>query len=390
MSYHLLFVVFFCIFLEGFFSMFEMASVSFNVVRLQYYVAKKNKRGIWLNHLLKRPTRLFGTTLIMVNASLLLASEALRRFYEGVGISPDFAPFSILVIAVIFAELSPLFAARRHPESVAFFSVGVVYFTSKLLSPIIWFIDLISRGINRLFGREGKDPFITKEEIKKAFEGDRGEVDYTIGQLLSMGGIKACDIMHPVESVNMLAYNISLGEIKDQGDNYFLIYHKNMHNIVAVATYVDILKGGPEDRVVDFGRSPWFVAEESSLLNILKEFRHNKQMVAIVLDKDGKASGVLTLDDIACQIFASGAKKFKRIVHFFVEKTLRGSMKLSEFNKRFGSSLEYDDCDTISDMVKKELGHLPCVGDRVHVDNFEFVVKEQTLFGTKKILVRTI
>ena len=44
----------------AFYSMLEMACVSFNKIRLQYYVSKGNKQAIWLNYLLQHPSRLFG------------------------------------------------------------------------------------------------------------------------------------------------------------------------------------------------------------------------------------------------------------------------------------------------------------------------------------------
>ena len=60
----------FSIIVLAFYSMMEMACVSFNKIRLQYYVSKEYKPAIWLNYLLQHPSRLFGTTLIGVNIAL--------------------------------------------------------------------------------------------------------------------------------------------------------------------------------------------------------------------------------------------------------------------------------------------------------------------------------
>ena len=65
-----LFLSLLAVVIQGFFSLFEMACVSFNRVRLQYYVSIGSHRASWLNYLLKRPSRLFGTTLIGVNTAL--------------------------------------------------------------------------------------------------------------------------------------------------------------------------------------------------------------------------------------------------------------------------------------------------------------------------------
>lgn len=74
-----------CLIIQGFFSMQEMACVSFNRVRLQYYAYKGNRRARYLSRLLHHPTTLFGTTLIGVNAAMQLGSEFARRFYLSIG-----------------------------------------------------------------------------------------------------------------------------------------------------------------------------------------------------------------------------------------------------------------------------------------------------------------
>ena len=112
---------------EGFFSMLEMACVSFNRVRLQYYVSKKNRRAIWLSSLLKNPARLFGTTLIGVTTALQFGSECARRFYISLDLSPDWAPLSQVIIVLIFAELAPLFAARRYAENVVMLGIPIIF-----------------------------------------------------------------------------------------------------------------------------------------------------------------------------------------------------------------------------------------------------------------------
>ncbi|MBI3211953.1 MAG: DUF21 domain-containing protein, partial [Simkania negevensis] len=90
---------------QSFFAMLEMASVSFNRIRLNYFIYKKNRRAIWLSHLLKNPLLLFGTTLIGVNGAMQFGSECARRFYISIGLSPDFAPLSQVFLVLMFSEL---------------------------------------------------------------------------------------------------------------------------------------------------------------------------------------------------------------------------------------------------------------------------------------------
>ena len=68
MTLTFLFLTLLAIVTQALFALFEMAAVSFNKMRLQYYVSKGDKRAIWLNDLLHHPGRLFGTALICINA----------------------------------------------------------------------------------------------------------------------------------------------------------------------------------------------------------------------------------------------------------------------------------------------------------------------------------
>ena len=158
-----------CVFIEGFFSMFEMALVSFDKTRLQYYASKNYKRAVWLQFLINKPSRLFGTTLIVVNFVLQLGSEAARRFFESISLSPDYASISQTLLVVIFAELSPMFAARRHSEHVALLCVPIVYFCSKFCIPFIWMIEFISKITNKIFKKPLQSYMdLSKEELQKA------------------------------------------------------------------------------------------------------------------------------------------------------------------------------------------------------------------------------
>ncbi len=135
--------------IQGLFAFFEMACVSFNKVRLQYYVSIGTRRAIWLEYLLKRPSRLFGTTLIGITTSLVIGSECARRFYESMNLNPDWAPLTQVPLVVIFGELAPMFAARRHPEQSAMFCVPLMILLARILTNLklgdVLFIDEIHR-----------------------------------------------------------------------------------------------------------------------------------------------------------------------------------------------------------------------------------------------------
>lgn len=391
-------MTFFSIVLQGLFAFFEMASVSFNKVRLQYYVSLGNRRALWLNYLLKRPSRLFGTTLIGITASLVVGSECSRRFYEAIHLDPDLAPLTQVPLVLLFGELAPMFAARRHPEQAAMLCVPFMIFFAKLLSPLIWTFDALSRLIHRLMGKGQEGSlFLTREEVRMAFEEqEEGEDEFNsaISHIFQLKNFNAGQLMIPLSKVQMAPSNATLAEVRHLLSVHYApmipIYHRSTQNIVAIAPLRSLLRLSDQKKVIDAASSPWFVTRDTSILQLLHQFRRNNQNVAVILDPNGQAVGILTLDQILAEIFGeeshAGAAETPTP---YIERTLLGEMTIFAFNQEFEADLPLNRGETLSDLILAELGHLPVIDESIHIGDFEFTVIEPTLLGIKSLRVRS-
>lgn len=388
---------------QGFFALFEMACVSFNKVRLQYYVSLGNRRALWLNYLLKRPSRLFGTTLIGINTALQLGSECARRYYESLHLNPDWAPLTQVVIVVILGELAPLFAARRHSEQVAMFCVPLMVLIARILTPIIWAFDAISRLIHRVMGKSKEAPlFLSREEVRMAFEEreeGQDEFDAAASHIFQLKNLTAGQLMTPLSQALLIPSQATLAQVRQlihsRAVPLFPIYHRQQHNIIAIAHLRDLLHLEEGSKVLDQAKSPWFVTQDTSILQILEQFRRNNQSVAVILDStSGQSCGILTLDQIAAYIFGEEADPLsleKAVSHsHYVERTLGGDLPIKEFNRQFEAHLPLDKGETLSDLILEELGHLPVKGETVRIGSFSFTVEEPTLRGVKTLSVHTM
>lgn len=395
------------IFTQGIFCMLEIACVSFNKVRLQYWVAQHKLRAKWLSYLLNRPTLLFGATLIGVNTCLQLGSECSRRFYETIGLSPDWAPLSQIVLVIIFAELAPMFAGRRYSEHVAMLGVPILYFFSFLLSPIIWFLDLICRLLNRLLHsprREGL--YLSREELQHMFEQREEEqrptkeVNKVVSNIFSLKAKIAKEVMAPLQAIQMTPSFCTVGEMRTLLNNKYTpflpIYERDPRHILGIVYPRDLLRIGDEKRVRDYARPAWFITENSSILQILKQFRRNNQSIAVVLNGAGLAVGILTLDEIVDLIFGrtddweSMGDMVPRAHHVIVDRTFSGDLSIQEFNRKFRVNLDSRGAETLEDLMEKVLGHHPEKGESIHIDQFELTIEDAPLIGPKKIAVRTV
>ena len=406
-----LWLILLCLVLQGFFAMIEMACVSFNKIRLQYYVSKGKKRAIWISFLLHHPAYLFGTTLIGVNTGLIVGSECARRFYVSLGLSPDLAPLTQILLVLIFAEIAPMFAGRRFAEHVAMLGIPILYFFSLLFRPLIWTLDALCKGVARLFGQRTPPGgvYLSREELQNVIE-EREETvsskpafkefDTVASNIFSLKTKTAKDLMQPLLDVVLAPSYFTIAQMrtlaKEREIDFLPIYHRNQQNIVAIAFPRDLLRQGDTKKVRECARPPWFIAENSSILHILRQFRRNNQSLAIVLNEKGLASGILTLDQIIDEIFGQSDEWLSfegvlpRVFHVLVDRTFPGDTLLQEFNQQFGVHLTYEDAETLQELMTKVLGHPPSKGESVRVDQFELIVEEASILGATEILVRTI
>ncbi len=402
-----LFLNLFSLIILSFFSMLEMACVSFNKVRIQYYIDKGIKRAVWLNYLLQQPSRLFGTTLIAVNVALIVGSECARQFHSAIGLNPDLAPLSQIVIVLIFGELAPMFAARRHPEHVVMLGIPIVYFTAKIMTPILWGINGIAKVCNFFVGGKQlqSDIFLSQDELQKILEeqeedvpqGDQREDFNTITtNIFSLRLKDAKQIMEPIHSVPTVPSNTTIVQIRNilkKTDIHFIpIYQGDPSNIVGIALVRNLIKANETHRVRDYAHPPWFITLNTHVSQILKQFRRNNQTVAIVLNAQGKSVGIITIDDLVEEILGKvrynprSAKPQNLII---IDRTFPGDMKVADFNAQYDVLLEKNSDQTLSELLTAKLGHHPTEGESVFLDPFELAVKETSLLGVKSVRITT-
>lgn len=394
---------------EAFFSMMEMACVSFNKVRLQYYISKGNKRAQWMSYLLNHPARLFGTTLIGVNIALQFGSECSRQFYLSLGLSPDFAPLTQVFLVVIFAELSPMFAARRYAEHVCMLGIPFIFIFSKIMTPVIWFLNGICFVINKILGIPITHGLhLTREELQKAIESkddkddkkDYGEFDSVVSSIFALKNKIAKDLMYPLEKGKLLPSQVTAGQLRKTLDfeyfDYLPLFHISKQNIIGIVYPRDLIGVEDEALVKSYARQPWFILEKNSILQILQQFRTNNQKIAVVLNRSGLAIGFLTLDMIIEEIF--GPKNYWTTTqetilkkeHIIIEKNFSGKTKILEINKSLNIHLPTDKALTLEELMTKQLGHRPNKGDSIKIDQYELTMQEVGLLKGKKISIKTI
>lgn len=395
----------------AFYSMVEMACVSFNKIRLQYYVSKGVKQAIWLNYLLQHPSHLFGTTLIGVNIATVVGSECARQFHSAIGLSPDLAPLSQVILVVIFGELAPMFAARHYPEHVALLGVPLLYASAKIMSPILFVVSWISKIANLVTGKNEavENIYLTQDELKKILEektdesiggSESAEFSAITTSIFSLRNKNVRQAMQPLSLSTALPSNATVEQMENllakTGIEFVPLYHREISNIIGIVYPRDALRSTENKRIRDYARPPWFVTETTTMTQILKQFRTNNENVAFILNHQGKAIGFVTLNDVISEIFGKISfapaqetqKHLKKLM--IIDKTFPGTMTVGEFNKRYHVLLDDDPTLTLSELIEGHLGRRAEKGDTVYLAPFELTVKEATMREIKSISVSTL
>jgi magnesium and cobalt transporter len=114
---------------------------------------------------------------------------------------------------------------------------------------------------------------------------------------------------------------------------------------------------------------------------LLKEFRGNRNHIAIVVDEYGGVSGLVTIEDVIEQIVGDIEDEYdfdETEDNILVDRSGRYRVKavteIADFNAHFGSTFSEEDQDTVGGLVVKRFGRLPKRGETIVVDGYTFQV----------------
>lgn len=386
-----------CIFVQGFFSMMEMACVSFNRVRLQYYLTKSNKKASYINFLIRRPYRLFGTVMLGVNIALQIGSESSRTCYKLLGISPEYAPATQIILVVIFAELIPLAISRKIPEKIALKGAPILYFAHYLFYPLIQCVGGITNMIYFILNikEETIHSTLSRDELQKTLETHHEEHDFNViaTNIFSLSATSVEQVCQYLDQIPILSATASVRDVcqlvRRHRLDFVPVYHKVKKNVVGIAFPKNLINRNPSDPVVPYLSSPWFITAKSKLIHAIQEFRKNSSNVAIVLNNNGEPMGVLGLHTVFKTLFNTrNITQLKPKPTSLIERTFSGNTPLSEIENELDIIFMDNDCTTIEQLMLKLLDTPPEVGASIIINDLLLEVKEISLYGIKTVAIK--
>jgi magnesium and cobalt transporter len=163
----------------------------------------------------------------------------------------------------------------------------------------------------------------------------------------------------------------------------FPVFEDNRDNVIGILLAKDLLRFYAEEEfnVREMLRPAVFVPEAKRLNILLKEFRANRNHIAIVVDEYGGVSGLVTIEDVIEQIVGDIEDEYdfdETEDNVLLDRSGRYRVKavteIGDFNSHFAATLPVDDYDTVGGLVVGRFGRLPKRGESIVIDGFTFQV----------------
>ena len=196
--------------------------------------------------------------------------------------------------------------------------------------------------------------------------------------VLRMAEMSAGDVMVAAPRMDLLdidaPYDALLHHVIGTAHSRFPVYEGQRDNIIGILMAKDLLKlqRSPDLSLRTLLRSAVFVPESKNLNELLRDFRSNRNHMAMVVDEFGRTAGLLTIEDE----FDSDATAAENGIYTLADGSHRvaGDTDIRVVNETFGTLLPTEDFDTIGGLIAHELGHVPRRGEAAVAGGLVFQV----------------
>ena len=205
---------------------------------------------------------------------------------------------------------------------------------------------------------------------------------------LTMAESQVRDLMVPRAEMVCLRREDPLSRILpaviESGHSRFPVVDGDRDDVVGILLAKDLLRAAgaaaAKFDMREFLRPAVFVPEAKRLDVLLKEFRGNRNHMAIVIDEYGGVGGLITIEDVIEQIIGEIDDEFDIEDDQNIradgdrQYVVRGATRIAEFNEHFSTQFADAEVDTVAGLVMQQLGRVPRRGETVAFGGYEFRV----------------
>lgn len=417
-------IILLLILLNGFFSLSEIAIVSFKKARIEQY-ADKHRKGVRFALKLQEEQEDFLAS-IQVGITLI---GLINGFIGGSAVAKYFVPLlewmkmptaaaqttavivSILLvtfITIVFGELVPKTVALSNPERASLRVAPVMLVISRIFSPVVKLLSGTTKIVNKILGIKHNDNRITEDEIKNmlkeaeesgVIEEDQNEIHEKVFYFADK---RAKHIMTHRSEVEWIDCNLPKEEFTAQlftfKSSKVLVCNKHIENYLGALNVKEYFMheikhdGTP---VNDMLFKPLVFSDTTDAQDILNEFRKEQIYFSVVLNEFGELEGIVTLHDIMENIVGEIPEE-EEIVEpdIFVRDDnsvlVNGNAPIDVLLDVInGFEIDFDEVDysTVAGFVLDHIEKTPEIGDNFDFLNYHIEIVDIDLNRIDKVLI---
>jgi Mg2+/Co2+ transporter CorB len=383
--------LFILLLLSAFFSGSETGLMTLNRYRLRHLADKQHPGACRAQQLLEQPDRLIGLILLGNNfvnvlASMLTTLIALRIAGEtGVAIA---AGLLVLVI-LIFAEVTPKTLAAMHPERIAYPAAFIYIPLLRVFYPLVWLVNVITNNLLKLLGvpTDEQNPHALSSEELRTVVKEAGAMipkrhQSMLLNLIDLEKVTVEDVMVPrneVTGINLTDdWEAITRQLSDSQYTRLPVYRETIDRVIGILHMRDVLPLLQRDeldadtlqRIV---REPYFIPENTSLNRQLLNFQREKRRTAFVVDEYGDLQGLVALVDILEEVvgeFTTDPADHREDIVPQEDGSwlVDGSISVRTLNTALNMSLATDGPRTLSGLITEYLETIPDIGTSLLLD----------------------
>ncbi|MBI1933883.1 MAG: HlyC/CorC family transporter [Ignavibacteriales bacterium] len=391
MTYEFLGLIFLLV-LSGFFSSAELAFIVSNKLKIELLARKKNIAAKYAFNFINNPQTFFSTILISNNVVNIAFASLITIFLTKI----NFSEASVLLIStlllLIFGEMIPKYIGRELSDFLLLMASIPLKIISIVLYPFVKLTDSISLLLTRNNDVSGEvAEIIHKDEIHSLIvEGSEvGKVDEEdsdiIKNIIDLAEQKVYEAMTPRTEIVGVSIDLPINEVIEvfieSGYSKLPVYEDNLDNIKGVINVFDMFNN-PKN-LESILREVLFVPETKKSLDMLSEFLEKRISFTVVVDEFGGTAGILTVEDLIEEMFGEIRDEYDEdpdVCKKIDDKTfvLSGRIEIDGLNEEYELDIPEGDYETIAGFITSHIGRIPVKGEKIKIENFDFVILHST------------
>ncbi|SMC17651.1 magnesium and cobalt transporter [Andreprevotia lacus DSM 23236] len=239
--------------------------------------------------------------------------------------------------------------------------------------------------------REPEDRGELVEILHSAFERHLLDADALgmIEGVLNVGDMQVRDVMVPRSQMDVIDISQSPEQfipfVMQTAHSRFPVIDGNKDDVLGVLLAKDLLRyyaeGADNFSVRDMLRPAVYIPESKRLNVLLKDFRNNRNHMAIVVDEYGGVAGLITIEDVMEQIVGDIEDEYdydETEDNIVIDRRghwrVKGLTEIADLNEALKSAFSDDEFDTVAGLITRQFGHVPKRGEKIAFDGFQFQI----------------